>query len=262
MTILIGRFIGLVRAIAPFIAGASRMELRKFLPYDVLGAGLWAALFCLLGYFFWQSLDRSRPTSAAAPPRSPGSSSWAWRSGSSSASAATRSSARKVQERLDRNPMWRRVRGPAIFVADHAQFGLELTTLLALAAVGTYVFFGLAQLLGPEPLAPFDREAFDIGDALAMDAAIDVVRVLTHVGSLPVTAAVVVATAIWAARAARAREGVALVVAHALTFALVHIAKDTEARAAAERPATPTPRASPIPPATPPTRSPTSPARS
>ena len=39
-TILIGRFIGLVRAIAPFIAGASRMPLRKFLPYDVLGAGL------------------------------------------------------------------------------------------------------------------------------------------------------------------------------------------------------------------------------
>ena len=60
MTILIGRFIGLVRAIAPFIAGASRMELRKFLPYDVLGAGLWSALFCLLGYFFWQSLDQRR----------------------------------------------------------------------------------------------------------------------------------------------------------------------------------------------------------
>ena len=58
ITILIGRFIGLVRAIAPFIAGASKMPLRTFLPYDVLGAGLWASLFCLLGYFFWQSLDK------------------------------------------------------------------------------------------------------------------------------------------------------------------------------------------------------------
>ena len=28
-----------------------------FLAYDVVGAGLWSALFCLLGYFFWQSLD-------------------------------------------------------------------------------------------------------------------------------------------------------------------------------------------------------------
>ena len=58
ITILIGRFIGLVRAIAPFIAGASKMPLRTFLPYDILGAGLWGSLFCLLGYFFWQSLDK------------------------------------------------------------------------------------------------------------------------------------------------------------------------------------------------------------
>ena len=58
MTILIGRFIGLVRAIAPFIAGASHMPLRKFLPYDVLGAGLWATTFCVLGYVFWRSFDQ------------------------------------------------------------------------------------------------------------------------------------------------------------------------------------------------------------
>ena len=58
MTILIGRFIGLVRAIAPFIAGASQMPLRKFLPYDVLGAGLWATTFCVLGYVFWRSFDQ------------------------------------------------------------------------------------------------------------------------------------------------------------------------------------------------------------
>jgi undecaprenyl-diphosphatase len=57
ITILIGRFIGLVRALAPFIAGTSRMPLRKFVPYDVVGAGLWATLFVLLGYVFWRSLD-------------------------------------------------------------------------------------------------------------------------------------------------------------------------------------------------------------
>jgi undecaprenyl-diphosphatase len=231
VTILIGRFIGLVRAIAPFVAGASRMELRKFIPYDVLGAGLWASLFCLLGYFFWQSLDRveayiGRGAAAFTGLVIAGLAIWfVLRLRRDEAFRA------KVQERLDRNPMWRRVRGPANFIGDHAQFGLELTTLLALAAVGTYVFFGLAELLGPEPLAPFDREAFDIGDALAMEAMLDVVRVVTHVGSLPVTAAVVIATAVWAARNRRAREGVALVVAHALTWAFVHIAKDTEGRA-------------------------------
>ena len=56
--ILIGRFVGLVRAIAPFLAGSSGMTLRRFLPYDVIGAGLWGSTFVLLGYIFWQSFDR------------------------------------------------------------------------------------------------------------------------------------------------------------------------------------------------------------
>jgi membrane protein DedA with SNARE-associated domain len=59
MTILIGRFIGLVRAIAPFVAGASRMPFRTFLPYDVVGCGLWASAFTLLGYFSWRNIDRA-----------------------------------------------------------------------------------------------------------------------------------------------------------------------------------------------------------
>ena len=52
--ILIGRFVGLVRAIAPFLAGSSGLRLRRFLPYDVIGAGLWATALLLLGYIFWQ----------------------------------------------------------------------------------------------------------------------------------------------------------------------------------------------------------------
>ena len=58
VTILVGRFIGLVRALAPFIAGTSRMPLRVFLPYDIVGAGAWATTFCVLGYVFWQSFDK------------------------------------------------------------------------------------------------------------------------------------------------------------------------------------------------------------
>ncbi len=54
-TILIGRFIGLVRALAPFVAGTARLPLRRFLPVDVLAAGAWSAGFCLLGYVFWAS---------------------------------------------------------------------------------------------------------------------------------------------------------------------------------------------------------------
>ena len=56
-TILIGRFIGLVRALAPFVAGSSEMRYMGFLPYSVLGTGLWAAGYVLLGYFASRSLD-------------------------------------------------------------------------------------------------------------------------------------------------------------------------------------------------------------
>src|SRR5829696_4405645 len=57
-TILIGRFIGLVRALAPFIAGASGLAYRRFIPYSVVGTGLWATAFCVLGYVFWRSFDQ------------------------------------------------------------------------------------------------------------------------------------------------------------------------------------------------------------
>jgi undecaprenyl-diphosphatase len=230
ITILIGRFIGLVRAIAPFIAGASRMELRKFLPYDVLGAGLWSTLFCLLGYFFWRSLDTveayiGRGAAALTGLVVVGLVIWFVRR-----LRRDEEFRAKVQERLDGSPMYRRVRGPLFFVADNATLGLELTTLLALGAVGTYVFFGLGSMVDADALKPEDDAAFDLADPLHTDAAVDAVRVLTHLGSLPVTAAIVILTAIWAARHRRAREGVALVAAHALTVACVHIGKDVSDR--------------------------------
>jgi undecaprenyl-diphosphatase len=56
-TILVGRFIGLVRALAPFIAGSSKMPYRRFVPYDIIGSGLWATFFCLLGYVFSNNLE-------------------------------------------------------------------------------------------------------------------------------------------------------------------------------------------------------------
>ncbi len=56
-TILIGRFLGLVRALAPFIAGSSRVPPRRFLPIDFVAAGAWSVTFVTLGYVFWQSFD-------------------------------------------------------------------------------------------------------------------------------------------------------------------------------------------------------------
>jgi membrane protein DedA with SNARE-associated domain len=50
--IVVGRFIGVVRAMGPFTAGASGMSTGRFVAADVVGAGLWAATFTGLGYVF------------------------------------------------------------------------------------------------------------------------------------------------------------------------------------------------------------------
>ena len=56
-TIFIGRLISLVRAFAPFIAGSSGMRYRAFVPYSILGTGLWASAHILIGYFFSRSVE-------------------------------------------------------------------------------------------------------------------------------------------------------------------------------------------------------------
>jgi membrane protein DedA with SNARE-associated domain len=50
--IVTGRFVGVVRALGPFTAGASGMGAGRFVVADVAGAGLWAATFTGLGYLF------------------------------------------------------------------------------------------------------------------------------------------------------------------------------------------------------------------
>ncbi|CAM4046935.1 DedA family protein [Listeria booriae] len=51
-TIFIARFMPFIRTFAPFVAGASRMNYRYFLNYNVLGATVWVLLCTLAGYFF------------------------------------------------------------------------------------------------------------------------------------------------------------------------------------------------------------------
>jgi membrane-associated protein len=51
-TIIIARFVPIVRTFAPFVAGVGRMTYLKFESYDLIGGTTWVLVCCLSGYFF------------------------------------------------------------------------------------------------------------------------------------------------------------------------------------------------------------------
>jgi membrane protein DedA with SNARE-associated domain/membrane-associated phospholipid phosphatase len=249
--ILVGRFIGLVRALLPFIAGASKVPLRVYLPYDVVGAGAWAGTFCVLGYVFWQSFHQlaqyvSRGLLAF-------SSFVAIVVGLYFLVQVRRDPRRREQvkawlrEREDQPllrplvrlaaPAWKWVLGPTAEGVDRtARFGLdrlrpgsglglELTTMVALAAVGLFNFMLLGQIVREPGEPEIDRIAADVANQLVYDPLTSVVKVVTQLGSLTVTAVLVAATTIWAARWRRWVDAAALVAGIGISYLAGHATK-------------------------------------
>lgn len=50
-TIILARFVPIVRTFAPFVAGIAEMNYKKFLSFDVLGGAIWIGSLTLAGYF-------------------------------------------------------------------------------------------------------------------------------------------------------------------------------------------------------------------
>jgi undecaprenyl-diphosphatase len=249
-TILVGRFLGFVRPLAPFLAGAARMPLRRFLPYDVLGAGLWAATFATLGYVFWHSFDQlttyvSRGLFAFGTVVAVGALVvWLVRLRRDPEMRA------RVQawadERRDEpgwryvvragGPAWRFVGKPTASGADFAarfgwrrltpgDLGLELTTMLALLAVGGFTFFFVGEIAADAGPSRIDEAAADLAERLTSDPLVEVAKVVTDLGSLGLILPVVLATAAWAALRRRWIDVVMLLVGQGLLVLCVQTAK-------------------------------------
>ncbi len=246
--ILIGRFVGLVRAIAPFLAGSSGMPLRRFVPYDVIGAGLWGSTFAILGYVFWHSFDQvvaiaKKGTLALGtvialvvatvfvvrwlrvPANKERARAWLRRQ-------SERPALRPVVRAAA--PLVRRGEAPARFVWNRVtpgDLGLELTTLAAVFLVGAFTFTGYLVVINERLRETVgDTRAFSIADTLRTDVGIDVAKLVTALGAWPVPATALVACAVFLLARRHVLEGITLLAGMALTTAAVSIAKAAEGR--------------------------------
>ena len=204
ITVFIGRFVGLLRALGPFIAGASKMPYRRFLPYDILGAGLWGSALVLLGYIFWHSFDRLKSTVGRGtfalgtlitvvvgtvwtvrwlrvPENRRKANAWLDEQERKPVARPFVRAFRGTYRRILR-PLGRRVLPPTRFLWERltpGRLGLELTTLLAIAAVGSFACIGLAMLVEGASPHQLDLDFLKRANDLRAGWALDVTKVFT-----------------------------------------------------------------------------------
>ena len=245
-TILIGRFIGLVRALAPFIAGSSGLAYRRFIPYSIVGCGLWATIFCVIGYLFWRSFDRVANLVGQA----------IFGFGVTVAVivgvVVAYRRRREIRDWFESHrdhplihplfvigaPVYRGVIRPVIrFFAPYVRFGverltpgelgLELTTLAAIGGVGLFVFVTYwTELVPGLAPTPFDTDLLDMADRLHNQMLVDVAKVVTELGAFPTVLGLVVATSALLIARRRYAEAVVLVVGLVMVYIAVNVTKE------------------------------------
>ncbi|WP_320670998.1 DedA family protein [Patulibacter defluvii] len=242
--VVIGRFLGFVRAVAPFVLGSSGVAARRFVPYSVIGSGLWSALFVTLGYVFWQSLDQllkwakqgafvfgTIVTVVVAafviahwlqePENRERARQWLHDAGQTRAGRMARAA-------------WRPFDGPARFVwarITPGDLGLEVTTLLAIVAVGAFAFFGLHDVLEGRPTTRGDDQLLRWLDDVRIGVAEDIARVGLVLGEPWVVGGLTLLAALFLAWKRRLWVAVTLMLAVGLGLLVTALVRDGEHRA-------------------------------
>ena len=241
-TIVIGRFLGFVRPLAPFIAGTSRMRYSQFLPFSVVGTGLWGTTFCLLGYIFWRSFDKvskiaGRATLALGVIAVIAIGIWYVHRRLKDPAERER-----VESWINRHRVTRwgwywfvrpvsKVAWPQIRFLWHrltpGQLGLEFTTTMAVAVGAAYMFIFYASALNDDPgkIFPLDNTAFDVADRIRMDWLTDVTKIVTAAGSLPFVLTLVIVGSLALIMRRRPLELFALAGGFGLVVLGTHLAK-------------------------------------
>ncbi len=242
-TIFIGRFVGVVRALAPFIAGSSGMRYGAFVPYSILGTGIWAPAHILLGYFFSRSID----TAAEYAGRG------VFLLGMLIAVTVgtvvlvrrfrveenRRAAVRWMEERTATRwivVLARRFSPQLRFLWDRVTpggtFGLEFTSLMAILAVASFVLVSYTVIVsGDAGPTPGDLTAFDVAGSLQTNWLVDLAKVVTELGSLAVVLPLAAICAVALVAGRRWPELGVLLVGLAIVFVGVH-----ELKAAVDRP--------------------------
>ncbi|MGA9634281.1 MAG: bifunctional DedA family/phosphatase PAP2 family protein [Solirubrobacterales bacterium] len=232
-TILIGRFIGLVRALAPFIAGTSRMPYRDFAPFSILGTGLWSTGLILAGYFAARSLDTVTKIVGK------GLFVFAIVIGVAVALFLAYRFLREPENRgriaAEMERRWalrpiltlgRRLRPQFEFLGRRLTpggLGLELTTLLAGLSVGIFVVVAYWSVVSGNPgPTSGDHTAFNLAGDLQAPWLTSAAKGLTNLGSGSVTWPLAVLAAVALAASRRWMEFWVLVAGMTMTILLVH----------------------------------------